>query len=438
MLVILSGMEVRDRCHDLSDVEIDVLSSCDELEHGEEEEDKEGVAIVQGTPAAIAGERSLQRTSLSKSSPDSKRTRIAHGSATKLKSVTADQLTREFPHEHLSADCGKLVCRVCHTEVSLKMSILKVRVHSEHHKNGKDAHRMEEERQQMVKASFERYRRRHCNADSVSDLARTGLASALSDEISARRIQTVQSFLKAGIALQKIDHLRPLLEANNCLLTHSSHLTTYIPFILEEEDKQLHAEIASTTTLLVVFDGSTHLGEAVATIVRFVDTNWILQQRLVPSSRLVAAKRDGAAVNGAALRNMKEIMFPQLFDIICSSHSLDNVGRHFDIPLLDEFGQLWIGVFARSPAAKLKWKMRTGIAIKSHSNTRWWSYWEVLDQLLSQFADVEPFLENLGVVAPAYTRNLLSILHDADRLATLKIQLAVTIDAGRILVSKRT
>ena len=85
----------------------------------------------------------------------------------------------------------------------------------------------------------------------------------------------------------------------------------------------------------------------------------------------MAAIRDGAAVNGAALHNMKEIMFPQLFDIICSSHSLDNVGRHFDTPLLDEFGQLWIGLFARSPAAKLKWKMLTGIAIKSHSNTRW-------------------------------------------------------------------
>ena len=247
-------MEARDSCHDLSDVEIDISLSCDELEHGEEEEYEEGVAIVQGTPAAFARERSLQRTSLSKSSPDSKRTRIAHGSATKLKSVTADQRMRKFPREHLSADCGKLVCRVCHPEVSLKMSILKVHVHSESQKNGKDAHRMEEERQQMVKANFKQYRRRYCNADSVSKLAGTGLTSAVSDEISARRIQTVQYFLRAGIALQKIDHLRPLLEANNCSLTHTSHLTKYIPFILEEEDKQLHAEIASTIASSVVFD----------------------------------------------------------------------------------------------------------------------------------------------------------------------------------------
>ena len=117
-------MEVCDRCHDLSDVEIDILSSCDELEHGEEEEDEERVAIVQSTPAAIARKRPLQRTILSKSSQDSKRTHIAHGSAKKLKSATADQRMREFPQEHLSAYCGKLVCRVCHTEVSLKMSIL--------------------------------------------------------------------------------------------------------------------------------------------------------------------------------------------------------------------------------------------------------------------------------------------------------------------------
>ena len=90
-LVILSGMEVHDRCHDLSDVEIDALSSWDELEHGEEEEDEQGVAIAQGATAVIARKRSLQRTSLSKSSTGSKRTCIAHVSAMKLKSVTADQ-----------------------------------------------------------------------------------------------------------------------------------------------------------------------------------------------------------------------------------------------------------------------------------------------------------------------------------------------------------
>ena len=57
----------------------------------------------------------------------------------------------------------------------------------------------------------------------------------------------------------------------------------------------------------------------------------------IPSSRLVTAIRDGAALNGAVLRNVKEILFPQLFDLICSAHSLNN-GRHFDTPLPDVFG----------------------------------------------------------------------------------------------------
>ena len=103
--------------------------------------------------------------------------------------------------------------------------------------------------------------------------------------------------------------------------------------MLEEDDKQLDAEIVSATALSVVFDGNTHLGEAVTIIVRFVNTNWILQQQPVglhvvsssfngqelpgeliqclsvelqiPSSRLVTAIRDGGVVNGAALHNMK-------------------------------------------------------------------------------------------------------------------------------------
>ena len=106
-------------------------------------------------------------------------------------------------------------------------------------------------------------------------------------------------------------------------------------------------------------------------------------------------------------------MFPKLFDVICASHSLDNVGRHFDTPLLDDFSQWWIGLFSRSPAARVAWKSKTGVAIKLCSNTRWWSRWEVLDQLLSCFADVEAFLRNLDV-APAYCKTLLSIFDDQE------------------------
>eukprot|EP00117_Sycon_ciliatum_P014514 scpid29673/ scgid14745/ len=73
----------------------------------------------------------------------------------------------------------------------------------------------------------------------------------------------------------------------------------------------------------------------------------------LPSHNIVAAMRDGAAVNGAALRSVKEIMYPELMDIICSSHSLDNVGKRFQTPILTDFSQWWISLFARSPVARI-------------------------------------------------------------------------------------
>ena len=80
--------------------------------------------------------------------------------------------------------------------------------------------------------------------------------------------------------------------------------------------------------------------------------------------------RDGAAVNGAALRSVKDLMYPEALDIKCFSHSLDNVGRHFDVPLLDEFSQWWITLFSHSPAARLQLKQRTGVSPKTFSPTR--------------------------------------------------------------------
>ena len=56
--------------------------------------------------------------------------------------------------------------------------------------------------------------------------------------------------------------------------------------------------------------------------------------------KLVAGIRDVAAVNRVAMEHIKTILYPSLLDVICMSHSLDNVGRHFNTPVLDEF-LLW-------------------------------------------------------------------------------------------------
>ena len=91
----------------------------------------------------------------------------------------------------------------------------------------------------------------------------------------------------------------------------------------------------------------------------------------IPADKVVADSRDGAAVNGAALRQLRDLLYPKLLDLVCLSHSLDNVGAWFRTPTLDNFTQWWVSLFARSPAARIAWKTRTGTNVKSNSRTRW-------------------------------------------------------------------
>lgn len=74
---------------------------------------------------------------------------------------------------------------------------------------------------------------------------------------------------------------------------------------------------------------------------------------------LIAAIRDGVSVNQAALNRIRFI-FPKTFNVVCFSHTLDNVGNHFVIPKLTEFGNPWIRLFSQSHKAGLMWKELTG------------------------------------------------------------------------------
>ena len=141
----------------------------------------------------------------------------------------------------------------------------------------------------------------------------------------------------------------------------------------------------------VIFDGSAHQGEALAVPVCFVNEEFEIVQRLVslhvlakslsanelardiitilctglqiPASTIICAIRDGASVNGTAVRPMTEVMFPSMMNIIHVFHTLDNVGRHMETPLLNNFLPQWIALLAHSPATKLLWKTQASFVV---------------------------------------------------------------------------
>ena len=249
-----------------------------------------------------------------------------------------------------------------------------------------------------------------------------------------------------------------LTEENSDLSENEDvHLSELIPAVLENEKDKLKKELKDVKEASVIFHGTTRLGEALAVIVRYVQENFQPTQRLIRldilakalkgeelaqrlmsclavdyhfgPTAIIGGMRDGASVNGAALRQLM-FFYPKLFDVVCFSHTIDNVGNHFEFKILDLFARYWISMFSHSYNARLVWRERTGQSIRTFSETRWWSKWEVLRQVSEYFGDVEPFLRENDEVSPANRRRLLEIFDDPQSCQDLRLELAALVDAG--------
>lgn len=137
-----------------------------------------------------------------------------------------------------------------------------------------------------------------------------------------------------------------------------------------------------------------------------------------------AGMRDGAAVNGATIKQLL-FFYPNITDVICFSHATNNVRCHFEFRVLDTFLRYWVNLFSHSYNAKLLWKERTVKSICSHSNTRWWSKWELLKQVSDYFGHVAPFLQGNENLSPLIRQHLLEIINDPQDLQDLHLELGV-------------
>lgn len=319
--------------------------------------------------------------------PVSVRRRINQGkSVHEPKSVSPGVRMSQFPNELLIVSNGILFCSACREPVSLKKSIIKLHIESQKHKTHKLKVTSKEAKQRSIAESLRKY-----------DESNHPSGEMLSEPIRIYRIRVVKSFLKAGIPLSKVDRLRDLLEENAVSLTGRQHLSEYIPFIHGNEVEEIKKEIRDKSVSMI-FDGTTHLDEAIAIVLRFID-NMEIKKRLVclkllsksltgeelarviisvlstsysiESSRLIASMRDRASVNNAAMDVVK-LLYPGVVDIGCFSHTLDRVGQQFKIPVAEKFSQLWVSLFSRSPKARLAWRLFCDRPVPTYSETRWW------------------------------------------------------------------
>ena len=151
-------------------------------------------------------------------------------------------------------------------------------------------------------------------------------------------------------------------------------MSDLVPFVHSQLQQEIKAEL-SEKYVSVIFDG-TMTGEEIAR-----EVISILQVAYgIGAKQLLACMHDRASVNACAMRTIK-VVFPHIVGVGCYSHTIDLVGEKFDTPILDKFIRLWISLFAHSSLAKIEWRTKTGVSMKSYSATRWWSKWEVFHQV---------------------------------------------------------
>lgn len=103
----------------------------------------------------------------------------------------------------------------------------------------------------------------------------------LPSAVQVYHINIVEIFLRAGVPLNKVTCSEICWKRVVFVLqdVHRS-LSDLVPVIWQQEIDQIRQEI-SGKMVSVTFDGTTHMGKAMAIILRFVTDDWVIQQCLI-------------------------------------------------------------------------------------------------------------------------------------------------------------
>ena len=166
-----------------------------------------------------------------------------------------------------------LFCRACKAELFNKHSSIKQ--HCERHGEKVTAYLVRTVQDSVLKDNLLAYYKEH-PCEKMSDC--TG-------EEMVYRYRVVETFLFAGVPLEKTDVFRPLLERAGTALTMSQHLRVFIPKIESEEIERLLKELFEQYIALA-FDGTTRLGEAVNITARWCSIDFHIGLRLIDFTTL--------------------------------------------------------------------------------------------------------------------------------------------------------
>jgi hypothetical protein len=189
--------------------------------------------------------------------------------------------------------------------------------------------------------------------------------------------------------------------------------------LLTHERLILKSEINGQLVWLI-FDGATRVAEVMCLIVRYVDSEYNVKQRLIrlkvcegsfDGEELLAAITDILVEAGISYRQVLGTMTDMcavnikamvawvesyhatyLLVFGCNSHTYDGCGGKAETPSLQVFWNVFISLSAVSTYAKATWVEAFGETLLSYSATRWWSQLMCKEQLRAVWPKLDEWI----------------------------------------------
>jgi hypothetical protein len=344
-----------------------------------------------------------------------KKRKTNHGKFDLSKDFTSKRIS-DFPGHYLKEDppgSGALYCDCCHISVSNKKNTCDTHIKSQNHltkKKKQDDNNMKEK--VISEFLILQQEDKRINGDTM-DMS-----------VRVKRMAVTKTFMMSGIPFNKLEDeisgLKELVEAGSVKLS-VRHLRDLIPQIQELELSLIRKEIKNVKYFSIIFDGTTDVCEVANIVLRwFDDVKVNIEQRLIackllvksmngeqlsafivervfvffqiPFGALHAACRDGAAVNGKAIRLIKQMTCPQMEDIICCSHSGALASNNFDCSLAKKFVSYWSYLVTTSNVAKQLFREELGRNPQRKSKVRWCAEFDVSREIAVSYPIVKQII----------------------------------------------
>ena len=216
---------------------------CSSSSEDDEYSDPLEVAVSAGARLSTPEKASTSRKRKVQTNPAEKKSNV-RGSVDP--NVSAWDRVNEFKDQCLTTVSGNLRCDACRETLSKKKSSVKKHVLSIKHIKALENIKKSKEKDPNIK-------------DLLAKTSGGAKGSTLTEDMRLYRYELVETLLKAGIPLFKVDSLRPFLEKYCHRLTSRNHLAEFIPMIRQKEIDFVKSEIAANSAFSVIFDGTPDL-----------------------------------------------------------------------------------------------------------------------------------------------------------------------------------